>query len=313
VTDAAAAIGLPLSGFAPRSPYSVDGRQILPLPQRPIAGLGVVSEGYFKLMRIPFVEGRAFTAEDREGSPGVCIINESLAKKLFPGESAIGKALRRGRDAEIKIEIVGVIHDVRTTGLNTPPPDEIYLAMRQIGRPTMTVVAKTKGDPAALQAVLRSAVAEIDRDRAISFFATMDSNIDQSMGVQRIIASLTVMFAGLALVLAAVGLYSVLAYAVGQRTTEIGIRMALGAQAGQVLALVMRSGLTLVGIGLVVGLVAAGVVARMIQTLLYNVRPLDPLVYAFVTLLFAAVATLACLLPSFRASRIDPLVALRAG
>jgi ABC-type antimicrobial peptide transport system permease subunit len=162
-------------------------------------------------------------------------------------------------------------------------------------------------------AILRTAVAEVDSDRAISFFATMDSNIAQSLGVQRIIASLTVAFAALALVLSAVGLYSVLAYAVGQRTTEIGIRMALGAQTTQVLGLVMRSGLRLVAVGLTIGLVGAGLIARVIQSLLYDVQPLDPLVYGVVTLLFAAVATLACLLPSFRAARIDPLIALRAG
>jgi ABC-type antimicrobial peptide transport system permease subunit len=177
----------------------------------------------------------------------------------------------------------------------------------------VTVVARTNGDPAALEAILRTAVAGVDRDRAISFFATMDSNIAQSLGVQRIIASLTVLFAGLALVLSVVGLYSVLAYAVGQRTTEIGIRMALGAQTTQVLGLVMRSGLRMVAAGLVIGLSAAGIITRAIQTLLYNVQPLDPVVYGLVTFVFAAVATLACLLPSLRASRIDPLVALRAG
>jgi predicted permease len=313
VTDAAAALGLPLTGFSPRSPYSVSGRTVLPLPQRPIAGLSVVSESYFRLMHISLAAGRAFTPDDRENTPDVGIINESFARKLFPGESAIGKVLLRGRDAEVRTEIVGVIHDVKSTGLNTPAPDEIYLAMRQLARPAMTVVAKTNGDPTALQAVLRTAVAEVDPDRAISFFATMDSNVEQSLGVQRIIASLTVAFAALALVLSAVGLYSVLAYAVGQRRTEIGIRMALGAQTTQVLGLVMRSGLRLVAVGLVIGLVGAGLIARLIQTLLYDVQPLDPVVYAVVTLLFAVVATLACLLPSFRAARIDPLIALRAG
>jgi predicted permease len=313
VTDAAAALSLPLTGFAPRSPYSVAGRTILPLPQRPIAGLSVVSENYFRLMHISLIAGRGFTPDDRENTPGVGIINESFARKLFPGESAIGKVLLRGRDAEVRIEIVGVIHDVKSTGLNTSAPDEIHLPMRQLARPAMTVAAKTNGDPTALQAILRTAVAEVDPDRAISFFATMDSNIEQSLGVQRIIASLTVAFAALALVLSAVGLYSVLAYAVGQRTTEIGIRMALGAQTTQVLGLVMRSGLRLVAVGLTIGLVGAGLIARLIQTLLYNVQPLDPLVYGVVALLFAAVATLACLLPSFRAARIDPLIALRAG
>jgi putative ABC transport system permease protein len=312
VTAAGAAIGLPLSGFSPRSPYSVAGRPILPLPQRPIAGLSIVSEGYFDLLRMSFVEGRAFTADDREGAPGVCIINESLSKRLFPGASALGQMLLRGRDAEFKAEIVGVVRDVKSNGLNVPAPDEIYYPMRQLGRPTMAVAAKTDGDAAALQAVLRSAVAAVDKDQAISFFATMDTNIAQSLGVQRIVAWLTGVFAGIALVLAAVGLYSVLAYAVGQRTTEIGIRMALGARSPQVVGMVMQSGLRLVALGLVVGLVGAGAAARLIQTLLFNVKPLDPMVYAIVTILFGAVATLACLVPSVRASRIDPLLALRS-
>jgi putative ABC transport system permease protein len=175
----------------------------------------------------------------------------------------------------------------------------------------MAIVAKTDGDPAALQAVIRTAVASVDKDQPISFFATMDATVQQSLGVQRIVAALTVIFAGLALVLAAVGLYSVLAYSVAQRTGEIGIRMALGAQRGQVVSLIMRSGLKLVALGLVVGLAGAVGAARLIQSLLFNVGTLDPLIYGGVTALFAAVAALACLLPSLRASRIDPLVALR--
>ena len=312
VTEAAAAIGLPLAGINPRSPYSVGGRPVLPLPQRPLAGLAIVTEDYFKLMRIPLIEGRGFTAADREGAPGVCVINESLAKRLFPGESALGKFMLRGRDAELKHEIVGVIRDVKTLGLNNPAPDEIYYPMRQLPRGGMAIVARTDGDATALQAAIRSAVASVDKDQPISFFRTMDSNIAQSLGVQRIVASLTAIFAGVALVLSAVGLYSVLAYAVAQRTSEIGIRMALGAQPGQVIGMIMRSGLKLVALGLVIGLAAAAGAARLIQTLLFNVQPLDPLVYGGVAALFALVAALACLLPSLRASRIDPLVALRA-
>jgi predicted permease len=312
VTDAAAAIGLPLSGFNPRSPYSVGGRPVLPLPQRPLAGLAIVSDDYFKLMRIPFVEGRAFNPDDREGALGAAVINESLARRLFPGESALGKILLRGRDAEMKHEIVGVIRDVKTNGLNAPAPDEIYYPLRQLGRPGMGVVARTDGDPTSLQTVIRSAVAGVDRDQPISFFRTMDTNIEQSLGMQRIVSFLTTIFAGVALVLAAVGLYSVLAYSVVQRTGEIGIRMALGAQSGQVIALILHHGMKLVGLGLAAGLVAATGAARLIQTLLFNVQLLDPLVYAGVTALFAVVAALACLVPSLRASRIDPIVALRA-
>jgi predicted permease len=312
ITDAGAAIGLPLSGFNPRSPYSVGGRPVLPLPQRPLANLGIVSEDYFKLLRIGLVAGRTFTADDREGAPGVCIVNESLAKRLFAGESALGHVMLRGRDAEIKAEIVGVIRDVKTNGLNAPTPDEMYYPMRQLGRPGMNVVARTTDDPATLQTAIRAAVAAVDPDQPISFFATLETNVAQSLGAQRTVASLTTIFAALALILSAVGLYAVLAYAVSQRKGEIGIRMALGAKPAQVVRLVLSGGLQLVSVGLVIGLAAAAGVARMIRSLLFNVGPLDPFVYGGVALLFTLVATLACLIPSMRAARIDPLIALRA-
>ena len=312
VSAAAAVIGLPMSGFNPRSPYSVGGRPVLPLPQRPIANLGIVSDHYFTVMRMTFAAGRAFNEGDREGAPGVCIINQSLAKRLFPGESALGKIILRGRDAELKAEIVGVIHDVKTNGLNVPAPDEIYYPIRQVPRPGMAIVARTEGDAATLQPILRATVTAVDKDQPISFFATLETNIAQSLGVQRIVASLTSTFAGLALLLSAIGLYSVLAYAVSRRTPEIGIRMALGAQPGQVVGLVLRDGLRLVSIGLVGGLAAAAGAARLIETLLFGVRPLDPIVYGGVAGVFTIVAMLACLVPSLRASRIDPLLALRA-
>jgi predicted permease len=311
VVDAAASNGLPISGFNPRSPYSVAGRPILPLAQRPLAGLAIVSESYFRTLGIAFAEGRAFTADDRQGAPGVCIVNESLARRLFPGESALGKVLLRGANAEVPLEIVGVIRDVKTLGLNVPAPDEVYLAMRQLGRPAMAVVARTTGDPNALQAAIRAAVASVDPSQPISFFATMDANIAGSLGVQRIVASLTGIFAAIALVLSAVGLYSVIAYAVSQRTAEIGIRMALGAQASQVVGLMMRSGLKLVAIGLAIGVVAAGGASYLIRVLLFQVATLDWRIYGAVAVAFALVAALACLMPSMRASKVDPLVALR--
>ena len=312
VTAAAAGLGLPVSGFNPRTPYGVAGRPVLPLTQRPLANLAIVSDNYFAVMRITLLAGRVFGPADREGAPGVCIINESLATRLFPGESPLGKVMLRGPNADIGAEVVGMIRDVKTNGLNNPAPDEIYYPMRQFGRPAMAVVARTDGDPAALQPVIRASVVAVDRNQPASFFATLESNVVQSVGVQRIVASLTAVFAGLALLLSAVGLYSVLAYAVSQRTAEIGIRMALGARAGQVMGLVMRGGLQLVAVGLVLGLAAAAGAARLIQSLLFDVRPLDPRIYGSVAALFAVVASLACLLPSWRASRIDPLLALRS-
>jgi predicted permease len=311
VKGAAAVIGLPLSGFAPRSPYSVEGQPILPLAQRPLAQLAIVTEDYFSLMRIGFVAGRAFTAQDRLGAPTVAIINESLAKEISPGQSAIGKVLLRGPNSDIRCEIVGVIRDVKTLGLNAPAPKEMYYPARQLPRPAMAIVAKVDGDPAALQPIMRAAVASVDRDQPITFFATLETNIATSLGTQRLVAMLTTTFAGIALVLSAVGLYSVLAYAVTQRVPEIGIRMALGAHRGQVISLIMTSGAKLVGIGLVVGLAGAVAVSRLIQSLLFNVTPLDPLVYGGVAVLFSTVAALACLVPSYRASKIDPVDALQ--
>jgi predicted permease len=311
VTDAAAAVGIPMSGFNPRTPYGVGGQPILPLPQRPLANLGVVSDGYFNAMRIGLAMGRGFTATDRAGSPLVCVINESFAKRLFPSDTPLGKILLRGRNAELQMQIVGVIHDVKTNGLNAPVPDEMYMPMRQLGQPGMGVIARTDGNAEQLQAAIRRAVADVDRNQPISAFTTLQASVLNSLAAQRIVSMLTAIFAGLALVLSAVGLYSVLASAVSQRTAEIGIRMALGARPSQVVQLVMRSGLKLVAIGLVLGIAGAAGAARLIQTLLFGIAPLDPSVYAGVAVLFTIVAALACLLPSVRASRIDPLVALR--
>ena len=216
----------------------------------------------------------------------------------------------RGRDAEFSHEIVGMIGDVKSNGLNAPAPDEVYYPMRQLGKPAMNVTARTTGDPAGLQSLIGAAVTRVNADQPISFFQSLDVLVAQSLGVQKIVAALTATFAAIALVLAAIGLYSVVSYAAAQRTGEIGIRMALGARPRQVLGLVMGGGLKLVAIGVVIGLAGAAATARLIQTLLVNVQPLDPLVYGSVAVFFGLVAALACFVPSFRASRIDPLAAL---
>jgi len=312
VVSAAAAVGVPLTGFAPQAPYTVGSDAALPLPQRPLAGLRLVSEGYFRTVGIALREGREFTDRDRTGAPLVCVISESFAKRLFPNESAIGKVLRRGRDAEFAHEIVGIAADVKSVGLAAPAPDEIYYPMRQLPRGGMSIVARVDSDPAALQTIMTTAVAQVDKDQPISFFQTMDTIIRQNLGFQRIVATLTGIFAGVALLLAAVGLYSVLAYSVAQRTSEIGIRMALGAQRSQVLQLIVRQGMALVAIGLVVGLGAAFGAGTLIASLLFETQPFDTVIYAVVAVLFAVVALLACILPAMRAAKIDPIVALRA-
>src|SRR6185369_4966978 len=193
-----------LSGFQPRAPYGVAGRPALPISQRPLASFLVVSDDYFKVLEIPFREGRTFNATDLVNGPGVCIVNETLAKHVFPGESALGKFLLRGPNGDLRQEIVGVIADVKSNGLNAPAPEEVYYSARQVGRAGMAVVAKIDGDAAALQAIIKAAVTGADKDQPISFFATLESNLAQSLGTQRIVASLTAIFAAIALVLAAV-------------------------------------------------------------------------------------------------------------
>jgi putative ABC transport system permease protein len=313
VKRAAVVVGLPLSGIQPRFAYAVAGRPIPPGRERALARLDVVSDHYFEAMRIPLREGRGFDGRDSERAPLVCLVNESFARRLYPGESAIGKVLLRGPDADIRFEIVGIVGDVKSTGLTAPPPDEIYFRIRQFARTLTFIVVRTDGDPAALRSLVRSTVIDLDRNQPIALFQTLEASLAEALGAQRVAAWLTVVFAAVALLLSALGLYSVLAHAVTQRTSEIGIRTALGARRQQVVALVLWGGLKLVAIGLGLGLAAAAGVSRLIQSLLYYVQPLDPLIYSAVTVLFAVIATVACLLPSLRASRIDPIVALRAG
>jgi predicted permease len=321
VKSAAVGYGVPLTNVQVLTSYAIDGRPLPPLAERALTRFNNVSEHYFATLGIPLREGRVFNERDNDKVPQVCVINESFARRLFPDGTALGKTILRGL-AETRCEIVGIVGDVKSAGLNAPPPDEMYQPARQFARTIGTLVVRlatpklgeggTDGDPAALQPVIRSTLASIDGTVPFTLFTTMESALGQSLGVQRITAWLTAIFAGVALLLSAVGLYSVLAYAITQRTNEIGLRMALGAQRQEVIVLVLRSGLKLVAFGLVLGLAAAAGAARLMQTLLFAVQPLDPLIYGGVTVLFTVIALLACLVPSLRASRIDPIVALRS-
>ena len=312
ITHASAIIGLPLSGFTPISPYTVGGTAIVPLPQRPLAGLRLAGTDYKSLLGLTLKAGRWFAETDTIDTPRVAVINESLARKLFSDESAIGRTLLTGLNADVVHEIVGVIADVKTTGLNQPPPDEIYYHVNQRANNGMGIAARTTGDPIALQSAIRSAVASVDRTVAISFFQTLDQITNNSLGIQRIAAGLIGCFSGIAFLLAIVGLYSVLAYNVTQRTNEIGIRMALGALPHQVIRMVLSQGLRLVMVGVLMGLIASAFASKLIASLLFGVEPINGLIYALVTVSFALVATLACLLPANRAAKVNPLTALRS-
>jgi predicted permease len=321
----AAVASNPPAGFlaaAPQPVYAVQGQPIPPADRRPSASLVIVSEDYFRTLGIPLRAGRSFTRDDRLDAPGVAIVNESFAKKLFPAGDALGGVILRGPAADRAHQIVGIVGDVKSQGLGAPAPDTLYISTRQTPSPFIALVAKIRAgkepgrspaDAAVLQGILRNAVASVDRTTAFTLFQTLESALRDTFGSQRLVAFFTAIFAGIALVLAALGLYSVLAYTVAQRTNEIGLRMALGATHGQVVGLVLRHGLKLVAVGLVVGLAAAAGTSQLLQKLLFEVPPLNPLIYAAVALLFTAIALLACLLPIRRAIKIDPMVALRAG
>lgn len=311
IVAAAPVIGMPLTGFAPISPYTIGGQEILPLPQRPLAGFRVVGSEYKDVIQLTLQQGRWFERTDTLDAQKVCVINESLAAKIFPGESAVGRTILTGAEGEQENHIVGIIRDIKTTGLNQPAPDEIYYPATQRAYGGMAIAARTTSDPVLLQAAMRNAVAQTDPTIALSFFQTMDEITRNSLGVQRIAATLIGCFSGISFLLAIVGLYSVLAYNVTQRTTEIGIRMALGALPKHVIQIVLKQGLGLVAVGVIAGLGLAAATTRFIASQLFGVTPLSPAIYAMVALVFGLVAALACYLPARRASRVDPVVALR--
>lgn len=310
---AGAIFGAPLTGTAAVSPFAVQGRPIPELTKQPLAGIHMVTPRYFATMGIQLREGRFFTADDRGDTEKVAIINETLAKKLFPNERALDQVLLTGR-TPTKYRIVGVIRDVKSISMAAPPPDEIFFAHAQRGGGFMTVVALPKAGLSAASAlpVLRRVVKEIDPTLAVAQPQVYEQLVSESIGVQRVTMALLLAFAAIAALLAAVGVYSVMAYAVTQRVGEIGVRMALGASATNILGLVLRAGAWQVGGGLALGLIGAFAASRLLQEALYDVQPFDPLVFASVAGFFAIVATLACLIPARRAMQIDPMEALRA-
>ncbi len=306
--------GVPLGGNGFFSTYAIQGRPVPPIHQRAMATIRIVSPDLFATLGVKLRDGRFFTDDDRFGGEQVAIVNETLAKKLFPGESALNHAFLLGANADQVIRIVGIVGDVKSTGLAVPAPDEIYFPRAQRGGAFMNIVAQARSGlaPAAVIPVLRRILTELDPNLALANAQTMEQLVEQSIGVQRLAMALLLTFAAIAALLAAVGVYSVMAYAVTQRTGEIGVRMALGASPRSILALVLRSGAGQVGAGLVLGLVGALAASRLLQQALYQVNPFDPLVFSAVAAFFALVATVACLIPATRATRINPLDALRA-
>jgi putative ABC transport system permease protein len=317
VQRAAATTSLPFDGPDSRLNLTIENRtEQSPFPVR--AHPRLVSTDYFQTMGIPLVRGRAFSDHDTAASTNVAILNEAAARRYWPNEDPIGQRISLGSTDDWR-EIVGIVGDTRHEGLDADADPAAFLPQRQrflllgtgFGR-TMTVVVRTAaGDAASIAPLIRASVASLDPQLPIGLVRTMDDMIGESIAPRRLNFVLVSAFAVVALVLTAAGLYGVMAYVVVQRTREIGVRVALGATRGQVLALMFRQAGTLTAIGIALGVAGALVLTRSMSSLLFGVSAADPLIYVAVSALLAAVAALAVAVPSSRATRVDPLHALR--
>jgi putative ABC transport system permease protein len=311
VASAAAMNIVPLSGDGRQSSFTVEGRPVPP-GQEPDGEVTTVTPDYFRTMAIPLRSGRVFTEQDGKDTPPVVIISETLARRNFPGEDPIGKRLVLD-DEKPPSEIIGIVGDVRHEGLEKESYPGYYLSYYQAPERQVNLVVRAvaPADPSALQMAVRNMIKQIDKDQLIWEMKTMEQMRAESVARRRFNMLLLGIFASLALVLAAVGIYGVMSYSVTQRTHEIGIRIALGAQTRDVIRMVVSQGMTLALIGVGIGLLAAFVVTRIMTSLLFGVSPTDAMTFGAVAVGLSVIALVACLIPARRATRVDPMVALR--
>jgi macrolide transport system ATP-binding/permease protein len=274
-------------------------------------GFNVVGPNFFRTMETPLVRGREFTEADRKGAPGIVVLNETLATMLWPGEDALGKRVSLEGPKGPFLEVVGVARDSKYRSLGEPPRPYVYHPVLQSYDPKMTLVVRTKGEPQSVAGAVREQIRALDSNLAVANVKTLRDQLDLSLFPSRVAAWTLGGFGVLALLLAAIGLYGVVSYSVAQRSREIGVRMALGAREKDVLRLVLGEGLFVIGIGLVLGLMLAFAATRLIAGFLYGVGATDALTFAGVPLLLGFVALVASYIPARRATKVDPLVALR--
>jgi predicted permease len=305
---AVGAVGhLPLQGDAGRS-FAVEGQPDPGQGHRPGARYSVACPDYFKALGVPVLAGREFTHQDTVAAPGVVIINQTMAQKFWPKESPVG---RRILEDGSWLTVVGVVGDVRHWGLDSETVPQFFRPYTQAAWPVMTVVVRTTGAPMSFMPAIKKAMGEVEPDRPVSDIETMQDVVRDSVGSRSFTTLLLSAFALLALVLAAVGIIGVVSYSVAQRTHEIGIRMALGARTADVLKLTLSGSMTWVAVGVGVGIAGSLGLTRMLGTLLYDVKPSNPLVLGTVSLLLTGVGLLASYIPARRAAKVDPMVALR--
>ncbi len=313
VDRVAAAMYTPFSDGGNVGPLIVEGRPAPPPGQGPTTRRNWITPDYLESMSIPVVAGRAIARQDSPDAPRAVVVNETIVKRYFPGENPLGKRLQLSTKNPAWYTIVGVVKDVKYYNLAAPPENQTYLAFEQAPVPMMHLVVRTRsdGDASALAPAIRAAVRAVDPNQPVSRIITIAERMEEQMAGDRILTQISAFFGALALFLAAIGLYGVIAYSVAQRTQEIGVRMALGAQRRDVLQLIVGQGMFLVLGGMLVGTAGAFLMAKLLSNFLYGITPSDPATFITTFLVLTAVALGACLIPARQALKIDPVIALR--
>jgi predicted permease len=315
VSSAGIAFGLPLTGSGFGLTFAITGHPKPNANDEPRAQVRVATPGYFRAMGIPLLRGRGFTAQDRNGAPMALLISQEAARRYWPNEDPIGQTLETGWHQDGRAfggTIVGVVGDVRQFSLAARPSAHIYAALAQWPLDEMSVVMRSTTTPAATLGAARDVVRSLDPQLPVYEARPLEDIVRESIAERRFYALLLATFAALALVLAAVGIYGVIAYAVQQRRRELGIRIALGASREKVIGMVIRQALTLTLIGVAAGLMTAVALMRVLQGQLFSVTTTDPLTFVMVAMILVGVALLACLVPARRALAVDPASAMRA-
>jgi predicted permease len=309
-TSAALTDRVPLTGGQTPAPIAVVGRPVPPMSERPNANRHLVSPRYFSTLGVPIRAGRDFDERDSARVPHVAIVNETFARQYFPGEDPIGRTLITGM-GQLQSQIVGVVADVRSTSLNTPPEADYFLPALQRPETFTNILVRTNLGPTAITPFVRDALRAVDPELPLLEPQTLAARIAETVANRKLALVLLAGFAVLALVLASLGVYSVMAHLVAFRTSEIGLRMALGASPTTVMRMVLGHGRRLTLVGIAFGIAGALVVSRLMQQALFEVDPADPLIYVAVSVTLLAVAECASFFPARRATRIDPVIALR--
>jgi putative ABC transport system permease protein len=310
VEAAGATSYLPLSGSARFGFFCPEGHACLGIGKDPVIATRQVSVGYFDAVRTPLLRGRVFSEKDAAGGLPVVVVNQTTATRYWAGQDAVGKHLANSRD-QVQREIVGVVADVKFGGLSAASTEEMYLPMAQAPWPTMTLVVRSSANPQPLVASVRAKIAESDPDLPVTGILSMEEVVSTSVAQPRIIMQFVGVFAAFALLLAAIGIYGVMAYSVTTRKQEMGIRVALGARPADILRLVVGQGMRMAFIGVALGVIVSLALTRLLASLLFGVHATDPLVFSAAALVLAATAFVACYIPARRATRVDPIVALR--